>query len=410
MDSINPLNISKLLEMDYEHDFQPNDSPSDHDKLLKVWYQRYDFLDIHINQAGSPILAIEDNLQYELQISLPTFEEFEKSVAKNNLLTGHREADFEPTPNDRLGELDSSATEPSSHELFVPTIPDPKVPSRQAADLDYKKRAERQVEDGGSRIDKLTALRLETGRQFFLAKQKPHVVKDIDIRRWAVTANREIDLPGFVASSYWVSRSKRYHGICDRKITKFVTEKYLQEEPDRKKSAAECVALVGSRIQAYGLDCLWNADQSGFEYEMRPGRTLDLVGAKHVLALTRSESSMTHSCTVMICVSPGARKYLAVLFITLQEDKGVFEPIVKRTMFRASNLHVTASTSGKMTKELSSDDSWPTFADQEAVEELTPEELEYEMIAIPPKLTGQILPLDVLCFQMYKGYFRKVSN
>ncbi|GAV03080.1 hypothetical protein RvY_13562 [Ramazzottius varieornatus] len=141
MDSINPLNILKLLEMDYEQDFQPHDSPSDHDKLLKALIK--DFLDIHINQAGSPILAIEDDLQYELQTSMPTFQEFEKSVAENNLLTGHREADFEPTPNDRLGEPDSSATEPSSHELFVPRIPDPKVPSSQAADLDYKKRAVR---------------------------------------------------------------------------------------------------------------------------------------------------------------------------------------------------------------------------------------------------------------------------
>ncbi|GAU89107.1 hypothetical protein RvY_01698 [Ramazzottius varieornatus] len=55
-------------------------------------------------------------------------------------------------------------------------------------------------------------------------------------------------------------------------------------------------------------------------------------------------------------------------------------------------------------------DSWPTFADQKAVEEVKPEELEYEMITIPPKVTGQIQPLDVLRFRMYKGYFRKVSN
>ncbi|GAU98529.1 hypothetical protein RvY_09663-2 [Ramazzottius varieornatus] len=55
-------------------------------------------------------------------------------------------------------------------------------------------------------------------------------------------------------------------------------------------------------------------------------------------------------------------------------------------------------------------DSWPTFADQEAVEEVKPEELKYGMITIPPKVTGQIQPLDVLCFRMYKGYFRKVSN
>ncbi|GAV09661.1 hypothetical protein RvY_19163 [Ramazzottius varieornatus] len=112
--------------------------------------------------------------------------------------------------------------------------------------------------------------------------------------------------------------------------------------------------------------------------------------------------------------SNDTRKFLPVLFLTLQEDKGVFGPIVKRTMFKARNLHVTASTSGKMTKQLLIEwcekvffphmyhhciflaDSWTTFADQEAVEEVEPEELEYEMITIPLKVNGQIQPLDVL--------------
>ncbi|GAV00667.1 hypothetical protein RvY_11485 [Ramazzottius varieornatus] len=79
--------------------------------------------------------------------------------------------------------------------------------------------------------------------------------------------------------------------------------------------------MVREGILAYGEDCLWNADQSGFEYEMRPGRTLDFVGARHVLALSQSQNSMTHSYKVMMCVSPGVRKFLPVLFITLQEPK-----------------------------------------------------------------------------------------
>ncbi|GAV09660.1 hypothetical protein RvY_19162 [Ramazzottius varieornatus] len=35
----------------------------------------------------------------------------------------------------------ASPTEPSSHELFFPRIPDPRVLFDQAADVDYKKRA-----------------------------------------------------------------------------------------------------------------------------------------------------------------------------------------------------------------------------------------------------------------------------
>ncbi|GAU94551.1 hypothetical protein RvY_06306 [Ramazzottius varieornatus] len=212
---------------------------------------------------------------------------------------------------------------------------------------------EKQKAARGSRIVKLKAIRPETGKPFFLAKQEPHIVKD--------TTNRNLGLAGFTASSWWVAKFKRYYGICDKKIIKFVTGRYLKEEAEMKKSADE--------------------------------RT---------------------------------RKLLPILF--LEKDNGIFGPIIKRTMFKARNLHATASTSGKMTKQLLIEwwkrvffsymhchciflaDSWPTFADQDAVEKVRPEELEYEMITIPPKVTGQIQPLDVLCFRMYKGYFRKISN
>ncbi|GAU97568.1 hypothetical protein RvY_08843 [Ramazzottius varieornatus] len=97
-------------------------------------------------------------------------------------------------------------------------------------------------------------------------------------------------------------------------------------------------------------------------------------------------------------------------------------------MFKADGLYVTASTSGKMTRKLYLEwsekvlfphmeerciflaDSWKTFTDQDSVIELKPEELEYEMLTIPPKVTGQIQPLDVLCFRMYKGCFKKISD
>ncbi|GAU97240.1 hypothetical protein RvY_08571 [Ramazzottius varieornatus] len=283
MDSVNPLNILKLLQSDYEQHFQLSDSPSEFDRMLKTIIK-----DVQIDLAGSPISAIEEDLAYELPVGVLTFDELEKSMAETNLLHGHSEADFESIPNDRLTEPASGGTEPSSHELFVPRIPNHKKLFRKVTSTGQLREWGRHVEEGGSRIDKLKAIRLETGEKFFMAKQKPNVVKDLDIQQWAVTANRKICLSGFTGSPHWVGKFKKYYNICDRKITKFVIEKYLKEEPDRKKRAEECVAMVRERILAYGEDCLWNADQSGFEYEMRPGRTLDFVGAKHVLALTQS--------------------------------------------------------------------------------------------------------------------------
>ncbi|GAU94843.1 hypothetical protein RvY_06551 [Ramazzottius varieornatus] len=386
MDAVNPMNVLKLLEVDYRQTFQLDD-------------------------------ALTSNF---------------------NLLSAPDEAEFD---DNLTTEPPSSGTEPSSHELFVPKIPDPRAEPSQMIDLDYKKRSvafwknatskkrrsltavqyrftrvtsvrqlqdwEKHVETGGSRMDKLKALRLETGKQFFLAKKKKkHVVKDLDLRRWALTANQAVGLEGFKASPDWVEKLKRYYSICDRKITKFVTEKSIKKLPKVRQSAADCVALVRLRIADYGLDCLWNADQSGFEYEMKPGRTLDICGVKHVEAITQSENSMTHSYTVMMTVSPGTRKFLPKLFLTLQEPKGVFGPIVTRTMFKAENWYVTALTSGKMAKKLYLEwcaevffphmvdrciqlaDSWTTFNDQDSVMELKPDNVEYEMHRIPLKVIG----------------------
>ncbi|GAU94404.1 hypothetical protein RvY_06183 [Ramazzottius varieornatus] len=100
MESVNPLNISNLLMSDYEQHFQLSDSPSESDTMLKTLIK--DFLDVQIDQAGSPISATEEDLQYELRIGVSTFDQLEKSIAETNLFHGHSEADFESTPNDRL--------------------------------------------------------------------------------------------------------------------------------------------------------------------------------------------------------------------------------------------------------------------------------------------------------------------
>ncbi|GAU98408.1 hypothetical protein RvY_09560 [Ramazzottius varieornatus] len=379
MESINLLNVIKLLEWDYKVHYRIDDFPSEADRQFKDIVK--DFIDLKITESVTPVYAVEEDLQYDLQMRV----KLRGICCPVQLLNGQSEADFDVTEPDRLLEPVSSGTEPSSHELYIPRLPNPKLPVDQLVNLEYKKRAvtylrnavkkkrltlataqrsfgkvtsirqlydwEKQVVEGSSRLDKLKALRLDIGKQFFLAKRKKQVVKDLDLRRWALTANETVNVAGFTASPDWIGKLKRYYGIVDRKITKFVTKKSIQEARHVKESAEACVALVRSRIGEYGLDCLWNADQSGFEYMMRPGRTLETAGVKHMEAITQSENPMTHSYTVMMAVSPGRRKFLPVLFLTLKEEKGVFGRIVSRTMFEADNLYVTASTSGKMTKK-----------------------------------------------------------
>lgn len=163
MDSINPLNVIKLLEWDYRPHHRMDDFPSQADKDFKqavkgtvcFFYGTYrtglarntlyvflpDFIDSRINQSHTAVNGIEEDLQYELQIDVETFEDLEKSVVQSNLLNGTSEADFDVTEVDRLGEPVSCGTEPSSHELYVPRLPNPKLPVDQLVNFDYKKRA-----------------------------------------------------------------------------------------------------------------------------------------------------------------------------------------------------------------------------------------------------------------------------
>ncbi|GAU98036.1 hypothetical protein RvY_09239 [Ramazzottius varieornatus] len=141
MHTVCPMKILKLLETGYGQHFKPSDSPSAADKPLKTLVK--EFLDTHLSQAGCPVLPTEEDLRFQLATRTSKFDEFEKSIAETNLLTGYTEDDFDATPDDRLTNYEplSNETEPSSHELFFPRIPDPKVPFDQAADVDYKKRA-----------------------------------------------------------------------------------------------------------------------------------------------------------------------------------------------------------------------------------------------------------------------------
>ncbi|GAU96866.1 hypothetical protein RvY_08240 [Ramazzottius varieornatus] len=138
MYSINPLNVLKLLEEEYKLRYQPDDAPSEADKQLKDLIK--DLNDIKIARSDSPVLEVEEDLQQEdLQLDGLTFDDFEKTVGDANLLNGSAERYF--FEDDRLNEPFTSDTEPSSHEIFVPRLPDPRVPSSQAVNLDYKIRA-----------------------------------------------------------------------------------------------------------------------------------------------------------------------------------------------------------------------------------------------------------------------------
>jgi len=100
-----------------------------------------------------------------------------------------------------------------------------------------------------------------------------------------------------------------------------------------------------------GEDNVYNSDQSGFNLETHASRMLALKGSLKVECLAQSLNSLTHSYTIQPLVSTNG-DLKSPLLIVLLETSGKFGPIVEKTLYKAENIVVFASKSGKLTSDL----------------------------------------------------------
>lgn len=100
-----------------------------------------------------------------------------------------------------------------------------------------------------------------------------------------------------------------------------------------------------------GEDNVYNSDQSGFNLETHAGRTLAVKGSLKVECLAQSLNSLTHSYTIQLIVSVNG-DLKTPLLIVLQEISGKFGPIVEKTLYKADNIVIFTSKSGKLTSDL----------------------------------------------------------
>jgi hypothetical protein len=122
-------------------------------------------------------------------------------------------------------------------------------------------------------------------------------------------------------------------------------------------------------------------------------------------------NAVTHSYTIMPIISM-AGCLIGPVFICLQEPTRRFGSRVKQSLYQASNIHVTCSKSGKITKthiqywaenvlssSVSKDcllllDSWAGQTDPSIYDTIFVENITCKQMQIPPKTTGDIQPLD----------------
>lgn len=108
---------------------------------------------------------------------------------------------------------------------------------------------------------------------------------------------------------------------------------------------------VKSEIRVVGEVNVYNSDQSGFNLKTHAGRTLSLKGSLKVECVAQSVNSLTYSYTIQPIISAdGILK--SPLLIVLQKTNREFGPIVEKSIYKADNICVYPSKSGKLTSNL----------------------------------------------------------
>ena len=171
---------------------------------------------------------------------------------------------------------------------------------------------------------------------------------------------------------------------------------------------------------------VFNTDQCGIQLELHSARTLSYKGEKDTVGSVRSTNATTHSYTVQPTITLDGH-LLSPLFLCLQEPKGPMSGNIRTNLFKATNVVVTCSSSGKLTtslveywrdnallpsvgdrkKFLLLSDCWGGQASGKGLYEQIPGCTRLE---IPKKTTSMIQPLDVFFNRQFKVIPRKLFD
>ena len=194
-----------------------------------------------------------------------------------------------------------------------------------------------------------------------------------------------------------------------------MTKHHVEDEESIRTSADQFVADVRRRLPQYEEHEVLNIDQSGTQLEFHSTRTLIHRGEKVIIGSVRSVNATTHSYTAQPTITLDGY-LLSPLYLCLKEPTGRLSDNIRSRLFKASDVVITCSSSGKLTtslveywrdnvllpslgkhqKFLLISDRWSRQTDGKGL---------YDHISactrveIPRKTTGQIQPLDCLSQQ-----------
>ena len=194
------------------------------------------------------------------------------------------------------------------------------------------------IEAGGTKREKLDIIDTYSYDQFEDARHQFLCVHDNDIQRWSLEKARELNLNDFQASTNWLSHFKHRHGICNRKITKLITKKDVENKYQISEAAKDFVMKTKAFIEKTQPNLVLNSDQIGIELELHGNRTLSYSGEKSTWASIRSVGTATHSYTVQPTITMDGY-VLGPLYVCLKEPSGHISENIKKKLFNAKNRY-----------------------------------------------------------------------
>jgi hypothetical protein len=125
----------------------------------------------------------------------------------------------------------------------------------------------------------------------------------------------------------------------------------VEDEETIRTSANQFVADVRRRLPQYEEHAVLNTDQSGIQLELHSARTLSHKGEKVTTGSVRSVNATTHSYTAQPTITLDGH-LLSPLYLCLKEPTGRLSDNIRSHLFKASNIVITCSSSGKLSTSL----------------------------------------------------------
>lgn len=302
---------------------------------------------------------------------------------------------------------------------------------------DYLIQWKKDVQSGGTKIDKFQSVDFETFERFKEARSCYEQVTTRTLQQWALTAAApfQSDAFSFDASPTWVTVFKRKHKIRQRKITKYISQRDVATLEETVQAAQKFQTQVRRIIPKFNLDLVINTNQTGCNYQTTYNRSLEFKGAKTVFVKKHDLNKLTHSYTAQYSLTASG-KLLPFVYICLQELTNTFGPIVLKTVNKLTaefrNVIVTCSKSGKLTKELYKHyletvlkpyvkdneflliiDSWGGQTDLTLHDEVFGNnngDATCSLKIIPAKCTPLCQPCDVYFYRQVKNMIKRLQN